>query len=605
MDDQSHHEKKSAPPPPAQPKANYSNRPRTFSRQMNPRKTAGSSPFNLIVRSLGLVGLMLGSFFSLMKRFFKGAGRREYRHLLQGLPALLMLGGVLYASFQVSLHRGEFLSNYKSMAYQASEAEQYDAALLYFRKLMKLDGGSAESQFAYAMVLDEMGTKLIKQGEALEEEDAEQGQKLIALGRSKRLDAMSTIEQLAPTDSRGFPKAHLHMARLMLANAGKYLVSEEGKYIPAGVKTLEHHLNEAEKSLKGTLEYEMAAFHFYMGMNQANEAVLHLEELAEKRPYLRYELMGLYARLGDSRNALVNLNLASDYYEQLVRNDPDNHLARARCANLRLNKGDYLGCVSLLEYGLTREESENNPYPQMLASTHVTIYDALTKRGDVPLEQRLAHLRQSLSYVTDYQPALARLAQLVSLTGEPGKQIETLLHRMIAEGRMPATGHFALGTKAWKEEDSDKALWHLERAYELDPGLGHTGNNLAWMLADRDPPQLDRALQIIDSVLEKFPKIGTFHDTKGFILMKMGMWEEALTELETALPAMRENIDIHKSLATVYRELQQPQLADEHDRIVADLEKAAKIKKATTDVNPFNPDLLKDPAEPPEQPRQE
>jgi tetratricopeptide (TPR) repeat protein len=197
------------------------------------------------------------------------------------------------------------------------------------------------------------------------------------------------------------------------------------------------------------------------------------------------------------------------------------------------------------------------------------------------------------------------MAALVSQSGEAGKQIETMLHRMIAEGRMPATGHFALGTKAWKEEESDKALWHLERAYELDPGLGHTGNNLAWMLADHDPPELDRALQIIDSVIEKFPKIATFHDTKGFVLMKMGMWEAALTEFETALPGMRDNIEIHKSLATVYREVQQPELADEHDRIVADLEKAARIKKAIPDGNPFNPDVLKVPTELPKQPQAE
>jgi tetratricopeptide (TPR) repeat protein len=178
--------------------------------------------------------------------------------------------------------------------------------------------------------------------------------------------------------------------------------------------------------------------------------------------------------------------------------------------------------------------------------------------------------------------------------GEAGQDVETMLNRMIAEGKMPATGHFALGTKAWNDEETDKALWHLERAYELEPNLGHIGNNLAWMLADQNPPDLDRALKIIDSVLESFPNIATFHDTKGYILMKRGEWEQSLTELEIALPKMRDNIELHRSLATVYRKLGKPSLADEHERIIQELEKAARIAKETSSEELFNPELLKD-----------
>jgi tetratricopeptide (TPR) repeat protein len=248
----------------------------------------------------------------------------------------------------------------------------------------------------------------------------------------------------------------------------------------------------------------------------------------------------------------------------------------------------------MLERGMVRADPENNPYPALLAQTNVIIYDALTYKGDAPIEQRLAHLRQALAYVTDYRPALGRMAQLVMQPGEAGQDVETMLNRMIAEGKMPATGHFALGTKAWNDEETDKALWHLERAYELEPNLGHIGNNLAWMLADQNPPDLDRALKIIDSVLESFPNIATFHDTKGYILMKRGEWEQSLTELEIALPKMRDNIELHRSLATVYRKLGKPSLADEHERIIQELEKAARIAKETSSEELFNPELLKD-----------
>ena len=226
-----------------------------------------------------------------------------------------------------------------------------------------------------------------------------------------------------------------------------------------------------------------------------------------------------------------------------------------------------------------------------MAQTHVAVYDVLSRDVNVPLEQRLAHLRAALSYVTDYQPALVRIIQFVAQPGEAGREVESYLQKMIAEGRMPATGHFALGTKAWQDKDIEKALWHLERAFELDPGLGHIGNNLAWILAEKDPPDLDRAIQIIGSVVSKFPNVPTFRDTKGQIHVKRGEWEQGLKDLEAALPFMKDNLELHKSLAMIYEQLGKPELASEHDRIANDLATAKKIKEQSNPAFNFEPGI--------------
>ena len=114
---------------------------------------------------------------------------------------------------------------------------------------------------------------------------------------------------------------------------------------------------------------------------------------------------------------------------------------------------------------------------------------------------------------------------------------------------------------------------------------------MAWILAEKDPPDLDRAIQIIGSVASKFPNVPTFLDTKGQIHVKRGEWEAALKDLEAALPYMKDNLELHKSLAQVYEQLGKPELASEHVRIASELETAKKIKEQSNPVFDFQPGI--------------
>ena len=312
-------------------------------------------------RVTGAIGLFFSSLFQILKRFYRGLGARKFKHLLQGLPALLIFGGVVSVAMAISLNRDELIPTYQGIAEQAAEAGKLDESLLYYRKLKYLDGGSPETRFAYANVLNQKAMKLMREGEELKASDEEAGMKQIQYGQPLMMDARTSIAEIAPLDSQGLPKAHLHQARLMLSTPQEYLVDDEGALKSEGVKALEHHLLAAEKGLKNSIELQMAFFCYYLGMNQFREAAEYLEKVATTRPHLRYELTNLYFRMGDRKNATRNLNLASDYYERMVRDNPDNHELRARCATIRLNKRDLQGCIQMLEYGHSREKSEESP----------------------------------------------------------------------------------------------------------------------------------------------------------------------------------------------------------------------------------------------------
>jgi hypothetical protein len=74
---------------------------------------------------------------------------------------------------------------------------------------------------------------------------------------------------------------------------------------------------------------------------------------------------------------------------------------------------------------------------------------------------------------------------------------------------------------------------------------------LAWHLSQMKPPNLPRALGLIDVVVKRWPAISSCRDTRGQILAKMERWDEALVDLEAALPAMPQNLKLHLALADV------------------------------------------------------
>ena len=69
------------------------------------------------------------------------------------------------------------------------------------------------------------------------------------------------------------------------------------------------------------------------------------------------------------------------------------------------------------------------------------------------------------------------------------------------------------------------------------------------MLARGEPPDLNRALALMNSVLKRWSDEPMFRDTRGAVLAKMGRWKEALTDLQAALPGYPKNPDLHRRLA--------------------------------------------------------
>jgi predicted Zn-dependent protease len=111
-----------------------------------------------------------------------------------------------------------------------------------------------------------------------------------------------------------------------------------------------------------------------------------------------------------------------------------------------------------------------------------------------------------------------------------------------------------------------EAMQKLQTTIDSFPEHGLSLNNLAWLLATQDPQDLERARSYAQRAIATNPKMATFHDTLGTILLELNDWRSAIAELELALSQtpIQKRSKIHAKLARAYESIGDRTLATLH-----------------------------------------
>ncbi len=128
-----------------------------------------------------------------------------------------------------------------------------------------------------------------------------------------------------------------------------------------------------------------------------------------------------------------------------------------------------------------------------------------------------------------------------------------------------------LGTLAFLSGKREEYTQWFEKALELDPNNHLAMNDYAYALAE-DNRELEKALRLIRRAIAIKSDIGAYHDTHGWVLYRLGRYEEALRELRIAVQTAPDTAELRYHLAAVYAKLGQK------DDALVELEKALALK---------------------------
>jgi tetratricopeptide (TPR) repeat protein len=483
-------------------------------------------------------------------RFLAGAVRklhlwlqtRSWRLLVPGLPAI-MVGAGIVAAFLGGLWR--------------QTPEQ-----LRSRYLQRGQTYLAEGSFAKALVCYERLIRL-----APEQEEVVYGLALAAEGVGQAERAVHLMSQLAPQDQAGYAPAHLWFAKRLLQAP-----QPTDRILDAAEKHLLHAL---DGELDKRAEAEGILGELYLIRRRLDLAETYLSRAVKADPRLHLRLAQVFALKGHRDQARWAGEQALSFYRAWTRSEPTSSLARLGWAEALLFLESYEQAVQVLEEGLRL--GEEGIYRPALVRAYLVWSEAATRStSGGGLSRQLSLLEKALEVDPHHPDLIMQLWALTRTQGPAADKAREALRQRLVSGQANGLVHLALGMDAWERGRPQEALVHLEQAYQLAPHLGLVANNLAWVLASMEPPDLDRALQLVDTVLARWPDDPLCRDTRGFILSRKGKHREALAEYQKALPRMANDPGIHQRLAEVYDRLGMADLAAEHRRKAQQLSEASR-----------------------------
>ena len=154
--------------------------------------------------------------------------------------------------------------------------------------------------------------------------------------------------------------------------------------------------------------------------------------------------------------------------------------------------------------------------------------------------------------LTQKQPSEIRgwttLASIYRDAGDFQGSLETLQNAEIYHPMHPKIT-LAYGMEALRNGNIEDAETNFRRAWETDTGLREAGNNLAWVLQQKDPIS---AKQIALNLTEIHPLYATGWDTLGNSCMLLEHWSCAKSAFEKALKLEPYRVDTHSNMGSLY-----------------------------------------------------
>lgn len=266
------------------------------------------------------------------------------------------------------------------------------------------------------------------------------------------------------------------------------------------------------------------------------EALQHYEALVAVAP----DSSSGYFRTGEVFRATQELSKAETRYRLALDRAPGSPEVLTRLVGLLLRKKTSAAAVRLIEEQLEKG-GRQAPLHQLLGQVYLTI--------DEPARAE-EHLQRAIALDKNLPAAYAALGELYTRQRHPEKVIAQYQAMAAAAPTLPAP-HMLLGTTYESQGRDEDAMAEYELALKLDPHFAPAANNLAWLYSQRGQ-NLDRALDLAQTAMERLPENPHVSDTLGWIYYQKGAYLKAVSLLQDSARRLPDHALVRYHLGMAY-----------------------------------------------------
>ena len=145
-----------------------------------------------------------------------------------------------------------------------------------------------------------------------------------------------------------------------------------------------------------------------------------------------------------------------------------------------------------------------------------------------------AELRRAIEINPNYLEAYSSLAALFINTNQTDRAIDEY-RKALAIKPDNAMLYTLIGMLEDARQNYDAAVDNYRKALSLDQNNALAGNNLSWNYAVYGKGNLDEAVRLAQTVVQRNPNIATFLDTLGWVYYKKNLYSPAAEQLQKAV----------------------------------------------------------------------
>jgi len=143
-------------------------------------------------------------------------------------------------------------------------------------------------------------------------------------------------------------------------------------------------------------------------------------------------------------------------------------------------------------------------------------------------------LRRALELNPNYVDAYSALAALFINTNQADRAIQEY-QKIVAIRPDNAMIYTLIGMLEDARQNHDAAVENYRKALSLDQNNAFAGNNLSWNYAVFGKGNLDEAVRLAQTVVQRNPNVATFVDTLGWVYYKKNLYAAAAEQLKKAV----------------------------------------------------------------------
>ncbi len=449
------------------------------------------------------------------------ARRRQLLVALAVAPCILVVLSILLLAVLLTGPASRSANWYQQQGDKALARQDYATAQLCYASLLQTSPDDPKYRYALARCFGK-------------------------LGQDKAAAAL--LQQLAPETAAGYLPAQLQVARDLLGGPSPS---------PEARRSAEARLQQILKTQPKNPDVHAMLAVLYYRTDRWDLARQHMALGGPAVDELTLPAALALSDRGDRAESEIWARRAAAHYAARLKADPTNDELRLKYAQACLLLRDFTKTLEILDAGW--QQNKNPAFRKAVA--HVTSL-WLRESPTMAASQRLGLLQNGLAWDAQ-NPALLEIL----LDPETAVAAESV-QPTTTSVQGAAVHALAQAVENCRRRQPDRVRTDLQRALSVGgPAMASIAGNVACLWAYSKAPDAASALTLSSILLDLRPTEPFAQRAQGMVLAQQEKWEQALGYLETALPAMPQDLGIHTVLATTYDKLGKPDLAEKHRKL--------------------------------------